>query len=173
MAAMTTKCLGSRVLRAAPSTVCRAAVGRREWIAGGLAGAILLARPSSSVAAGEFITAKNGLQYVDTEVGTGPAPVKGSQIKCHYTGRLKSNGVKFDSSYDRRQPLAFTIGVGQVIKGWDVGILGNGDDIPSMKEGGKRTLIIPAELGYGARGAGNVIPPGAVLEFDVELLPRK
>jgi FKBP-type peptidyl-prolyl cis-trans isomerase len=91
-------------------------------------------------------------------------------IRCHYTGRL-TNGSVFDSSYGRR-PLQFKVGVRQVIQGWDQGILGN-DSIPPMKEGGKRSLRIPAELGYGARGAGGVIPPNATLLFDVELLGKR
>eukprot|EP00195_Chlamydomonas_chlamydogama_P008685 CAMPEP_0202893448 /NCGR_PEP_ID=MMETSP1392-20130828/3033_1 /ASSEMBLY_ACC=CAM_ASM_000868 /TAXON_ID=225041 /ORGANISM="Chlamydomonas chlamydogama, Strain SAG 11-48b" /LENGTH=196 /DNA_ID=CAMNT_0049577785 /DNA_START=47 /DNA_END=637 /DNA_ORIENTATION=+ len=117
------------------------------------------------------VTAANGLGWCDVEVGTGATPAKGARIRCHYTGRLASNGAVFDSSYERRQPLSFSIGVGMVIKGWDVGILGSeADGIPPMKVGGKRRLIIPAELGYGSRGAGGVIPPNAVLEFDVELV---
>ncbi|PNW72257.1 hypothetical protein CHLRE_16g675550v5 [Chlamydomonas reinhardtii] len=122
-------------------------------------------------AADGLTTSKSGLQWKDVEEGTGAAPVKGSTIRCHYNGRL-TNGKVFDSSYERGRPLSFQIGVGQVIKGWDMGILG-AEDIPPMKEGGKRLLVIPPELGYGARGAGGVIPPNAVLEFDVELLPRK
>jgi peptidylprolyl isomerase len=89
--------------------------------------------------------------------------------RAHYAGRLQSNGVQFDSSYDRGRPLTFKVGAGQVIKGWDEGIAG-GDGVPPMKAGGKRTLVIPAALGYGSRGAGNVIPPDATLVFDVEYL---
>jgi peptidylprolyl isomerase len=105
---------------------------------------------------------ESGLEYVDSVVGTGDSPKKGQQVTVHYTGRL-TNGQKFDSSVDRGQPFVFTIGLGQVIKGWDEGVM-------SMKVGGKRTLTIPPQLGYGARGAGNVIPPNATLVFDVELL---
>src|ERR1700694_2863067 len=104
----------------------------------------------------------SGLEYTDTVVGTGDNPQKGKRVTVHYTGRL-SDGKKFDSSVDRGQPFQFVIGVGQVIKGWDEGVMG-------MKVGGKRTLTIPASLGYGTRGAGNAIPPNATLVFDVELL---
>lgn len=107
-------------------------------------------------------TTASGLKYVDLVVGKGASPVQGKQVKVHYTGTLE-NGTKFDSSVDRRQPFSFVIGVGQVIKGWDEGVMG-------MKVGGKRKLVIPANLGYGARGAGGVIPPNATLLFDVELL---
>ncbi|MEQ1712290.1 MAG: FKBP-type peptidyl-prolyl cis-trans isomerase [Hyphomicrobium sp.] len=108
----------------------------------------------------------SGLRIEDTTVGTGVSPKTGQTCKMHYTGWLYENGVKgkkFDSSVDRGQPFAFSIGTGQVIKGWDEGVA-------SMKVGGKRTLIIPPALGYGARGAGGVIPPNATLMFDVELL---
>jgi peptidylprolyl isomerase len=107
-------------------------------------------------------TTASGLQYEDEKVGTGASPQKGKRVTVHYTGTL-TDGKKFDSSRDRGQPFQFTIGVGQVIKGWDEGVM-------SMKVGGKRKLKIPADLGYGARGAGGVIPPNAVLLFDVELL---
>ena len=111
-------------------------------------------------------TTASGLQIIDTQVGTGDQPKTGQTCVMHYTGWLFKDGAKgdkFDSSVDRGRPFAFTIGVGQVIKGWDEGVA-------SMKIGGKRTLIIPSELGYGARGAGGVIPPNATLIFDVELL---
>ncbi len=107
-------------------------------------------------------TTASGLRYTDTVVGGGDSPTKGKKVKVHYTGRL-TNGNKFDSSVDRGQPFEFNIGIGQVIKGWDEGVM-------SMKVGGKRTLNIPPELGYGARGAGAAIPPNAELVFDVELL---
>lgn len=107
-------------------------------------------------------TTASGLRYVDLVVGTGASPVRGKQVTVHYTGTLE-DGTKFDSSVDRRQPFNFVIGVGQVIRGWDEGVMG-------MKVGGKRKLMIPANLGYGARGAGGVIPPHATLLFDVELL---
>jgi peptidylprolyl isomerase len=110
----------------------------------------------------ETITTASGLKYIDEKVGDGVTPTQGRRVTVHYTGKL-ADGKKFDSSVDRRQPFQFTIGVGQVIKGWDEGVM-------SMKVGGKRKLIIPAALGYGARGAGGVIPPNAELHFDVELL---
>jgi peptidylprolyl isomerase len=118
---------------------------------------------------GKQMTTESGLKIEDTTVGTGPAPKAGQICVMHYTGWLYENGAKgqkFDSSVDRGQPFEFPIGTGRVIKGWDEGVA-------SMKVGGKRTLIIPAELGYGARGAGGVIPPNATLIFDVELLEVK
>ena len=113
-----------------------------------------------------FTTTDSGLQYEDTSVGTGAEATKGQQVTVHYTGWLYNDGVqgaKFDSSRDRSDAFAFGLGAGMVIKGWDEGVQG-------MKVGGQRTLIIPAALGYGARGAGGVIPPNATLKFDVELL---
>ena len=104
----------------------------------------------------------SGLGYVDLVEGTGPQPKTGESVRVHYTGWLET-GKKFDSSHDRREPLVFSVGRGQVIKGWDEGV-------GSMKVGGKRKLVIPASLGYGERGAGGVIPPGATLIFEVELL---
>ena len=98
----------------------------------------------------------------DTQVGTGDEAVAGKQVTVHYTGWLET-GEKFDSSRDRMQPFGFLLGDGQVIKGWDEGVVG-------MKVGGVRRLTIPAEMGYGARGAGGVIPPNATLVFEVELL---
>lgn len=114
-------------------------------------------------------TTPSGLQYEDTTVGTGATPETGQICVMHYTGWLYQDGKKgnkFDSSLDRGQPFQFPIGTGRVIKGWDEGVA-------SMKVGGKRTLIIPPALGYGARGAGGVIPPNATLMFDVELLSLK
>ena len=111
----------------------------------------------------------SGLEITDTVVGTGDSPKTGQICVMHYTGWLRENGAKgkkFDSSLDRGKPFEFPIGMGRVIKGWDEGVA-------TMKVGGKRTLVIPAELGYGARGAGGVIPPGATLIFDVELLGLK
>ena len=108
------------------------------------------------------VTTASGLKYSDILVGTGASPVTGKQVTVHYTGTLE-NGKKFDSSVDRKEPFSFTIGVGQVIPGWDEGVM-------TMKVGGKRKLIIPSKLGYGARGAGGAIPPNATLLFDVELL---
>lgn len=114
-------------------------------------------------AQGDTVTTESGLKYIDIKVGDGAAPQTGDQVSVHYTGWLLANGRKFDSSMDRNQPFTFPIGQGRVIKGWDEGVA-------SMKIGGKRQLIIPSELGYGDRGAGAVIPPGAALVFDVELL---
>lgn len=108
----------------------------------------------------------SGLIYETVQEGTGAMPQKGRPVTVHYTGWLESNGqkgAKFDSSVDRGEPFTFIIGVGQVIPGWDEGVL-------SMKEGEKRRLTIPAHLAYGTRGAGGVIPPNATLIFDVELL---
>ena len=111
-------------------------------------------------------TSNSGLQYIDTVVGEGELAVVGKNVTVHYTGWLFNDGeqgAKFDSSKDRNDPFVFRLGAGQVIQGWDEGVAG-------MKVGGSRTLIIPASLGYGARGAGGVIPPNATLKFDVELL---
>lgn len=108
----------------------------------------------------------SGLQFEDTRVGDGASPSPGQTCVMHYTGWLwvdGAKGAKFDSSHDRRQPFEFPIGRGRVIKGWDEGVA-------TMQVGGARTLLIPPELGYGARGAGSVIPPGATLLFEVELL---
>ena len=115
------------------------------------------------------MTTPSGLKIIDTQPGTGASPKTGQTCVMHYTGWLYDNatkGKKFDSSVDRNEPFAFKVGVGQVIRGWDEGV-------STMKVGGKRTLIIPPELGYGARGAGGVIPPNATLIFDVELLDIK
>jgi peptidylprolyl isomerase len=127
-------------------------------------------RPRASGSPGEpapaLVTTASGLKYLDTKVGTGPAPLRGQKVVVHYTGWLSDHGQKgrkFDSSLDRHEPLTIPIGVGKLIKGWDEGLL-------SMKVGGKRTLLIPAALGYGARGAGRDIPPNADLIFEVELL---
>lgn len=111
------------------------------------------------------VTTPSGLKYHDDHVGDGASPSQGQRVSVHYTGWL-TDGTKFDSSRDRGQPFQFTIGRGEVIKGWDEGVA-------SMKIGGKRKLTIPPELGYGPRGAGGVIPPNATLVFDVELLDVK
>ena len=116
-----------------------------------------------------MLTTASGLQYEDTIVGSGAQAQAGQQVSVHYTGWLYNDGAddkkgaKFDSSKDRNDPFGFRLGAGQVIKGWDEGVQG-------MKVGGTRTLVIPPELGYGARGAGGVIPPNATLTFEVELL---
>uniref|UniRef100_A0A7S0YIP7 peptidylprolyl isomerase n=1 Tax=Polytomella parva TaxID=51329 RepID=A0A7S0YIP7_9CHLO len=118
----------------------------------------------------EFKTSNSGIQYVDILEGSGPSPSKGETIKCHYRGTL-TNGKQFDASYDRGRPLSFRIGVGEVIKGWDEGILG-GPGISAMKEGGKRKLVIPPGLAYGAAGVAGFIPSNASLIFEVELMPK-
>ena len=113
-----------------------------------------------------MITTPSGLQYEDTVAGTGETAAAGQHVTVHYTGWLYDDGVKgakFDSSKDRRDPFAFGLGAGMVIKGWDEGVQG-------MKVGGTRLLVIPPALGYGARGAGGVIPPNATLLFEVDLL---
>jgi FKBP-type peptidyl-prolyl cis-trans isomerase FkpA len=141
----------------------------------------LIIAPAGMIAAGapavvaqtaekpKTMTTASGLQITDTKVGTGASPKTGQTCVMHYTGWLYQNGTKgkkFDSSVDRNEPFEFRIGMHQVIGGWDEGVA-------TMKVGGKRTLIIPPELGYGARGAGGVIPPNATLMFDVELLGVK
>jgi peptidylprolyl isomerase len=141
---------------------------RRSTLATALA---LVATGASTAIAqtGKAMTTASGLQITDSKVGTGATPKTGQTCVMHYTGWLYQNGAKgqkFDSSVDRGQPFDFPIGTGRVIKGWDEGVA-------TMKVGGKRTLIIPPELGYGARGAGAVIPPNATLIFEVELLDVK
>ena len=140
---------------------------RFSTIAASVLMAALLAVPAFAATetkktAGKTVTTASGLKYVDVVVGNGASPVAGKMVKVHYTGTLE-NGKKFDSSVDRNEPFSFTIGVGQVIAGWDEGVM-------TMKVGGKRKLIIPSKLGYGPRGAGGAIPPNATLLFDVELL---
>jgi peptidylprolyl isomerase len=124
---------------------------------------------SQAVYAQPVTTTPSGLKIIDIKVGAGPSPKPGQTCVMNYTGWLDDNGkkgAKFDSSLDRREPFSFPIGQHQVIAGWDEGVA-------TMKVGGKRTLIIPPELGYGAHGAGGVIPPNATLIFDVELLGVK
>jgi peptidylprolyl isomerase len=124
---------------------------------------------ATAQAAGNTMTTPSGLKITDSKVGTGATPKAGQTCVMHYTGWLYENGAKgkkFDSSVDRGQPFEFPIGQGRVIAGWDEGVA-------TMKVGGKRTLIIPPALGYGARGAGGAIPPNATLIFEVELLGVK
>jgi peptidylprolyl isomerase len=135
------------------------------------AGVGVTGAPTSATAeaAGKTMTTPSGLQIADIKDGEGPAPKSGQICVMHYTGWLYENGAKgkkFDSSVDRGQPFEFALGMRQVIAGWDEGVA-------SMKVGGKRTLIIPPQLGYGARGAGGVIPPNATLFFEVELVGVK
>ncbi len=111
-------------------------------------------------------TLPNGIRLIDEAVGDGPGPTKGQRVSVHYTGWLDDAGKpgkKFDSSRDRGQPFTFTLGAGEVISGWDIGVA-------TMRVGGRRRLVLPPEHGYGARGAGGAIPPNATLIFDVELL---
>jgi peptidylprolyl isomerase len=131
--------------------------------------AIIAAAIFQPAAAQPVMTTPSGMKIIDIKVGTGPMPRPGQTCVMNYTGWLYENGAKgkkFDSSLDRNEPFEFKIGAHQVIAGWDEGVA-------TMKVGGKRTLIIPPELGYGARGAGGVIPPNATLIFDVELLAVK
>ena len=141
---------------------------RRSTLAAALA--FVATGVSTAIAqTGKAMTTASGLQITDSKVGTGATPKTGQTCVMHYTGWLYQNGAKgqkFDSSVDRGQPFEFPIGVKRVIAGWDEGVA-------TMQVGGKRTLIIPPELGYGARGAGGVIPPNATLMFDVELLNVK
>jgi peptidylprolyl isomerase len=128
-------------------------------------GSIIMSDNSDAQSA-KPVTTSSGLQIIDTQAGTGATPRQNQTVTVHYTGWLYENGKKgkkFDSSVDRGEPFKFPVGAGRVIAGWDEGV-------GSMKVGGKRTLIIPPGLGYGARGAGGVIPPNATLMFDVELL---
>ena len=143
-------------------------LSRRHTLAAALA---FIAGGTSSALAqtGKAMTTPSGLQITDTKVGTGATPKTGQTCVMHYTGWLYENGAKgqkFDSSVDRGDPFEFPIGMKRVIAGWDEGVA-------TMKVGGKRTLIIPPALGYGARGAGGVIPPNATLIFEVELLDVK
>ena len=144
----------------------------RVWV---VQAALLLSLGSGSIAADnqeikketknmaeQTVTTESGLKYLDVTVGTGRLAELGDTASVHYTGWL-ADGKKFDSSVDRKEPFSFRLGAGQVIKGWDEGVMG-------MKIGGKRKLTIPPQLGYGARGAGGAIPPNATLTFDVELL---
>ena len=124
-----------------------------------------MAPGASDAATSQEVTTPSGLKYQDVKQGTGDVATAGKNVSVHYTGWL-TNGTKFDSSKDRGQPFEFPLGGGRVIRGWDEGVQG-------MKVGGVRKLTIPPELGYGARGAGGVIPPNATLVFEVELLGVK
>jgi len=146
---------------------------KTAWLFAAIAAFALAALPAGAdeKQGGESKMQKSptGLQYEDVKVGTGDRPKTGQTCVMHYTGWLWENGAKgkkFDSSVDRGKPFEFAIGQGMVIKGWDEGVA-------TMKVGGKRNLLIPPQLGYGARGAGGVIPPNATLFFEVELLGVK
>ena len=130
--------------------------------------AVFLITPQLSEAQ-ETVTTASGLRYIDTKPGSGAVAKAGQNAVVHYTGWLYENGAKgskFDSSVERGEPFTFPLGAGRVIRGWDEGVTG-------MKPGGKRTLIIPPDLGYGAQGAGRVIPPNATLLFEVELIETR
>lgn len=117
---------------------------------------------AADVKSGKMTTTASGLKFADLIIGNGASPAKGKQVKVHYIGTLE-DGTKFDSSVERKQPFSFVIGTGQVIKGWDEGLMG-------MKVGGRRKLVIPPSLGYGAKSAGRLVPPNSTLLFVVELL---
>jgi peptidylprolyl isomerase len=141
-------------------------MARRAMIA---TATLAAACPVAAQTQGTTMTTASSLKFIDTTVGTGASPRSGQTCVMHYTGWLSEGGAKgkkFDSSVDRGSPFEFPIGMKRVIAGWDEGVA-------TMKVGGKRTLMIPPELGYGARGAGGVIPPNASLIFDVELLAIK
>jgi FKBP-type peptidyl-prolyl cis-trans isomerase len=135
-------------------------LGGLAWIAGGLR-AVEAPEPSPEPEP-DVVKLASGLKYQDLKAGKGGAAKKGDKLQVHYTGWLAQGGKKFDSSVGRA-PIEFTVGAGRVIKGWDEGL-------PGMKVGGKRKLMIPAKLGYGATGAGNIIPANADLVFEVELV---
>ncbi|MBY0358371.1 MAG: FKBP-type peptidyl-prolyl cis-trans isomerase [Candidatus Obscuribacterales bacterium] len=144
---------------------------KRFLSAAGAISLFLISFPAQSSAQGggwplaagqKATTSQSGLQYFDITTGKGPQPRPGSKVTVHYTGWL-TNKQKFDSSVDRKEPFTFTLGAGEVISGWDEGVA-------TMKVGGTRRLVIPPNLGYGARGAGGAIPPNATLVFDVQLL---
>jgi FKBP-type peptidyl-prolyl cis-trans isomerase len=153
-------------MRSSRRTIIRTALAA---MAAAVSTPIVTQLASAQTAGKKTMTTASGLQIIDSKEGTGATPKTGQTCVMHYTGWLYENGQKgkkFDSSVDRNEPFEFKIGQRQVIGGWDEGVA-------SMKVGGKRTLIIPPALGYGARGAGGLIPPNATLMFDVELLAVK
>jgi FKBP-type peptidyl-prolyl cis-trans isomerase len=140
-----------------------------KWMSAAVLVATLVFTMTENSDAQETITTSSGLRYIETAVGSGDVAKSGDNVDVHYTGWLYNDGEKgnkFDSSVDRGQTFSFPLGAGRVIGGWDEGVSG-------MQPGGKRTLIIPPALGYGASGAGGVIPPNATLMFDVELIGIK
>jgi FKBP-type peptidyl-prolyl cis-trans isomerase len=140
-----------------------------KWMSAAVLVAALVFTMTENSDAQETITTSSGLQYIEHEVGSGDIAKAGDNVDVHYTGWLYNDGkkgTKFDSSVDRGQTFSFPLGAGRVIKGWDEGVAG-------MQPGGKRTLILKPDLGYGASGAGGVIPPNATLMFDVELIAIK
>jgi FKBP-type peptidyl-prolyl cis-trans isomerase len=163
-----------------PAVAAAAATSsRRAALTGAAAVALALATSAAATAPAfaddatcTYATLANGLQWCDLREGDGPSPVAGAMVRAHYRGVLATTGKEFDSSYKRGRPLSFPVGKGNVIKGWDYAILG-ADDLPAMKEGGKRRVVIPAALAYGDRGAGGIIPPGASLDFVIELMPKR
>jgi FKBP-type peptidyl-prolyl cis-trans isomerase len=137
-----------------------------KWMSAAVFVAALVLTMTENSDAQETITTSSGLQYIEHEVGSGDIAKAGDTVDVHYTGWLYNDGekgTKFDSSVDRGQTFSFPLGAGRVIKGWDEGVAG-------MQPGGKRTLILKPDLGYGVSGAGGVIPPNATLMFDVELI---
>ncbi len=167
----TTALLCALVISGAASAVAQKPAGAKPASpkAGAKASPGTASAPEAAKKETKMVKTESGLGYEDLVVGTGASPETGQTCVMHYTGWLFENGAKgakFDSSVDRNRPFEFPIGRGRVIKGWDEGVA-------TMKVGGKRTLLIPPQLGYGDRGAGNVIPPGATLLFEVELLGVK
>ena len=144
-------------------------MSRRLFLVASLLAGLLPAMTDESAAQNAEQRTASGLRFIEIRQGNGAQPLRGQTAVVHYTGWLYENGQrgrKFDSSKDRNEPFEFPVGMGRVIKGWDEGVA-------SMKVGGSRTLIVPPDLGYGARGAGGVIPPNATLLFEVELLGIK
>lgn len=137
-------------------------LGKAGMMILGMGLVLVLIQGNGQAEQGQMVSTPSGLQYIDLVTGKGRVAKAGDLAVVHYTGWLK-DGTQFDSSKDRKQPFEFPLGAGRVIKGWDEGVVG-------MKIGGKRKLIIPPQIGYGARGAGRVIPPNATLTFEVELL---
>ena len=165
----TTALLCALALAASPALAQQKSTGKVQPTKVAAPAAAKAVAPAEAKKESKMVKTESGLGYEDIVVGAGASPAAGQTCVMHYTGWLWVNGAKgtkFDSSVDRGEPFEFPIGRGRVIKGWDEGVA-------TMKVGGKRTLLIPPQLGYGDRGAGNVIPPGATLLFEVELLGVK